>query len=336
MSILVTGGAGFIGSWMVQKLLQLYPAREIICFDALTYAGSTRTVEMMKHEYSNYRFVHGNVARRSDVEQAIEQYNVSEILHFAAESHVDRSFADPTTFLLSNTLGTQILLDCVRQSRHVNLFLYISTDEVFGDSHPDIAAKEDSLLNPTNPYSASKAAAEMFVNAYRKSWNVPSMIVRLQNVYGPRQFPEKIMPTFAHKLIAGQPPCTLHGSGKQARRYLYIDDAVSAIEMARTRGKAGQIYNFGPSGPESEKSNSQVLDIMLNLAGYNHEDPEVRKRWISHGVDRPYNDMQYIMDWSKAKAELGWQPIESFSNGMAKTWEWYEENPDWFEGSTDR
>lgn len=331
MSILVTGGAGFIGSWVVQKIAELYPTRNVICFDALTYAGSPRTVDMMKREFQNFRFVHGDVAQRVDVEKAIDEFNVSEIIHIAAESHVDRSFADPTRFLLSNTLGTQVLLDCVRQSSRIDLFLYVSTDEVFGDSHPDVAAKEDSLLQPTNPYSASKAAAEMFVQAYRKSWNIPSIIVRLQNVYGPRQYPEKIMPTFAHRLLTNDPPCILHGSGEQTRRYLYIDDAVSAIMMVRTSGRKGETYNFGPDGVSSQKSNLEILDTLLCLAGLDPNDSQVRRRWVSHGEDRPYNDKQYLMDWSKAKAELGWRPLESFNEGMAKTWHWYQNNLGWFD-----
>jgi dTDP-glucose 4,6-dehydratase len=309
MKILVTGGAGFIGSHFVRHLAE--QGEEVVVLDKLTYAGNRANLEGVEHD-----FHHGDIADADAVARAAE--GVDAIVNFAAETHVDRSILGPADFILTDVLGTQVLLDHAR--RHGLRFLQVSTDEVYGDvplAAP--ACTEDSPLRASSPYSASKAGGELQVFAYVRTYGVDALVTRGANTYGPCQYPEKFLPLFITNALDGE-PLPVYGDGKQRREWLHVDDHCAGIELALREGRAGEAYNIGGQ----ERENMEVVRRILDLTG-------ARPELVRHVEDRPGHDRRYAVDSSKLRA-LGWQPQHSFDQGgLEETVHWYMANRDWWE-----
>jgi len=275
-SVLLTGGAGFIGSHVLCHLVQRYPEAHFVCLDKLAYCASLRNLDEIMHR-PNFTFVQGDIVDCSLVRRILEQYGVDTIIHFAAETHVDNSFGNSLEFTVTNVLGTHVLLESARLCKQqIRRFIHVSTDEVYGEAaleavEPCTAA---SPLNPTNPYAATKVAAEFLVNSYRLSFNLPTIITRGNNVYGPRQYPEKLIPKFIFLLDRKQ-PCPLHGDGKNRRSYLYVSDVVEAFDLILRKGVPGTIYNIGS---RVEVSNRDVLRALIRLFGLEKEEEKVGER----------------------------------------------------------
>lgn len=312
----VTGGAGFIGSALVRLLLELYPHHEIINFDALTYAGNLDNLADISTP--RYRFVRGDIADRTTVQAALPP-DTDAIFHLAAESHVDRSILSADEFIRTNVLGTQVLLDAARE-KEVRRFVHISTDEVMGSLPDDSNAffTEASPYAPNSPYAASKAAAEHFVRAARETHGLETVITRCGNNYGPRQFPEKLIPLFIANALRDE-ALPVYGDGKYTRDWIYVDDHARGIIAAYERGKAGEIYNLGA---RNARPNLDVIHSLLDALGK----PPTLIRYVK---DRPGHDRRYAIDPVKAETELGWQPQETWASGLAKTVRWYAEHQEW-------
>ncbi|KAI9851001.1 MAG: hypothetical protein M1838_004693 [Thelocarpon superellum] len=317
-NIMVTGGAGFIASWVVRHLVLTYPhAYKVVSFDNLDYCSSLNNTRMLDTR-KNFAFFHGDIKRSEDVVRCIKMHEIDTIMHFAAQSHVDLSFGNSYRFTSNNVYGTHVLLECAKEMK-IRRFIHVSTDEVYGEiDDQDEDPMESSLLAPTNPYAASKAAAEMLVNAYWKSFKLPVITVRSNNVYGPHQFPEKVIPKFACLLQRGS-PLILHGDGKHTRRYLYASDAADAFDTVLHRGCLGQIYNVGS---RDEISNLQLCSEVLRLFHLPHDTEEERAKWITHSRDRPFNDRRYAVNATKLH-QLGWEQKVSFAEGLETTVAWY-------------
>lgn len=317
-NILITGGAGFIGGWVTRHLAVQYPEYNIICFDKLDVVASLYNVRCLKSR-PNFRFVHGDLTDEAAVSQVMEDYDIDCVMHFAAYSHVQNSFSDPSGFTLNNVIATQRLLDAVRARQgRVRRFIHVSTDEVYGDANEEFF-DENQQLKPTNPYSASKAAAEMYVWAYSQSFNIPSVVVRSNNVYGPCQYPEKIIPRFCI-LLDNQQPLTIQGSGLNVRRYLYGGDAADAFDTLLHKGVIGEAYNVQSDFPVT---NLEVAVRTLELFGYSPK--RDFGRCLSWIADRPFNDTDYRVDGSKL-LNLGWRQRVSFPEGLTATVNWYRKN----------
>ena len=316
--LFVTGGAGFIGSAFIRLALATCPDCRVINFDALTYAGNLNNLTGL--DASRCHFVRGDIANREEVLVAIEE-GLEAIINFAAESHVDRSIASAHEFLRTNILGTQVLLDVARE-RGVQRFVQISTDEVMGDLGQDESAffTESSPLAPRNPYAASKAAAEHLVFAAHHTFGLDTIITRSGNNYGPRQFPEKLIPLALTNALAGQ-PIPLYGDGRQVRDWIYVDDHCRAILLALERGRSGQVYNIGA---RNVRQNIEVVESVLLALGK-------PTSLIRHVKDRPGHDRRYAIEPSKAEQDLNWCPQETWQSGLDKTIRWYAENPTWTE-----
>lgn len=315
-SILITGGAGFIGSWVTRHLVHQYQDHyTVVCLDKMDPVASWNNI-LELFTYPNFRFIRGNILDRETVRSALESFQVDCVLHFAASSHVEHSFTDSFTFTENNVLGTHTLLDIVRAYGKVNRFIHVSTDEVYGETNGVPASEETTPLAPTNPYAASKAAAEMYVKAYQKSYGLPAIIVRSNNVYGPCQYPEKIIPLFTSLMLKGE-KLTLQGDGTNARRFLHSADAADAFDAILHKGTVGEIYNVDSA---YEVQNRQVAAHILDLFG--HKDFDKHVSWIP---DRPFNDHDYALDGQKLR-DLGWTQRVDFSTGLATTVEWYKKN----------
>jgi dTDP-glucose 4,6-dehydratase len=316
--IFVTGGAGFIGSSFVRLLLQERPFLEITNFDALTYAGNLDNLEGL--DPSRHHFVHGDIADPTAVSAALDE-KTEVIVNFAAESHVDRSITDAAEFLRTNIIGTQVLLDAARKYG-VKRFVQVSTDEVMGSLPEDDGAffTEKSPFAPNSPYAASKAAAEHLVRAAHHTFKVDTVITRCGNNYGPRQFPEKLLPLALSNALNDK-PIPVYGDGRNVRDWIYVDDHCRAILLAMENGKAGAVYNVGA---RNERHNIDVIHSLLNAVGKPHS-------LISFVKDRPGHDRRYAIDPSLIEAELGWSPRETWETGLAKTIEWYSRNDLWLE-----
>ncbi|KAH8732664.1 hypothetical protein GQ44DRAFT_754241 [Phaeosphaeriaceae sp. PMI808] len=316
-NILVTGGAGFIACWFVRHLVLTYPDYNVVSFDKLDYCATlnnTRTLD----DKTNFAFENGDITSPADVKRVLRKHKIDTVFHFAAQSHVDLSFGNSYEFTNTNVYGTHVLLERARE-HSVNRFIHMSTDEVYGDVPVGAAdLSETSILAPTNPYSASKAAAEMMVSAYRSSFRLPLITIRANNVYGPHQFPEKIIPKFI-MLLQRQRKLLLHGDGSPARRYLYAGDTVDALDTIFHKGVIGQIYNIAS---KDEISNTEICHKLLGIFGLPHSTQEELAKWVQHTDDRPFNDQRYATDGSKLAA-LGWQPKMSFDEGLKKTVDWY-------------
>ncbi len=319
-NILVTGGAGFIGSNFLKYLLLDKNAKDldIINLDLLTYSGNLDNLIDIDG-YSNYSFIKGDICDSELVSRIIIENKIDAIINFAAESHVDRSIIDSTPFLHTNVGGTLCLLDNARKYG-IKKFLQISTDEVYGSLGAKGSFKEDSLVKPNSPYSASKAAADHFVMSYYKTFDLPVLITRCSNNYGPNQFPEKLIPLMILNAMEDK-KLPVYGKGLNVRDWIYVSDHCRAIWEVFNNGKFGQVYNIGGN---SEMTNLQVIDNILHIMGKDNS-------LIEFVTDRPGHDLRYAMDISKISKELGWSPSVSFSDGIKKTVDWYIDNSLWYE-----
>jgi len=314
--VLITGGAGFIGSNFIRYALDVRPEWQIVNFDLLTYAGNPANLEGIP-ENDKYRFLKGDVSNLDDVKKVFES-GFEYVINFAAESHVDRSLYDPGLFIKTNILGTQLLLAQARQAG-VQRFLQISTDEVYGSLGKDGLFCEDWPLKPNSPYSASKASADLMCRAYFETFGLPVIITRSSNNYGPYQFPEKLIPFFITKALNDE-PLPLYGDGLNVRDWLYVEDNCAGIMAALEKGKPGECYNIGGG---NEMTNLEITKFILQDLGKSEE-------LIKFVKDRPGHDRRYALDISKAKSELGWRPVMDFREGLKKTIRWYLANEKWW------
>ncbi|KAF1991509.1 dtdp-glucose 4,6-dehydratase [Aulographum hederae CBS 113979] len=319
-NIMITGGEGFIGSWVVRHLVLTYPeAYNIVSFDKLDYCSSLNNTRMLDGK-GNFKFVHGDVTSPEDVMRCLRTYNIDTVIHFAAQSHVDLSFGNSYAFTRNNVYGTHVLLESAKEVG-IGRFIHVSTDEVYGEVDDDAEdLLEHSLLAPTNPYAASKAAAEMMVTAYSKSFQLPAILVRSNNVYGPHQYPEKVIPKFINLLMRNQ-KLTVHGNGKHSRRYLWAGDAADAFDTVLHKGVVGHVYNVSS---QDEVTNLELCAKLLNQFGISDT-----KGRIEYTNDRPFNDYRYAVNGSKLQA-LGWKQQLSFEEGLRRTVEWYRDFPEWW------
>lgn len=313
MKFLITGGAGFIGANYLHYVVNKYKDDEFINVDKLTYAGNLDNLKDIENK-ENYKFVYGDIADREFIYNLFDKEKFDYVINFAAESHVDRSIEDPECFIKTNVLGTSILLDaCLKYG--ITRFHQISTDEVYGDlplDKPELMFKEDSIIKPSSPYSASKASADMLVLAYHRTYKLPVTISRCSNNYGPYQHNEKLIPKMIEKAMYNE-PLTIYGHGHQVRDWIHVDDHCIAVDMIVRMGKTGEIYNIG--GYE-EVSNNDVVSMILDILDKPHS-------LIVHVDDRLGHDLRYAIDCTKLQNELGWKTTHSFKEGLKETINWY-------------
>ena len=318
MKLLVTGGAGFIGSNFIRYVLAEHADAQVTNLDALTYAGNLENLADAT-ESPRYRFVRGDVGDAALADELLRE-RPDAIIHFAAESHVDRSIESAEPFLRTNVLGTQTLLEAAR--RHgVPRFLHISTDEVYGSAPDGAVFAEDAPLKPSSPYAASKAAADLLVLSYVHTYNFPALILRCSNNYGPYQFPEKLIPLMIANALDSK-PLPVYGDGLNVRDWIYVEDHCRAIWRALAKGRIGEVYNIGGPEGSGQKTNLEVVRTLLRLLGQ----PE---SLITFVADRPGHDRRYALDSSKLRTELGWSPCHTFEEGLERTVAWYRSHPEW-------
>lgn len=320
MKILVTGGAGFIGSNFVLYMIKNYPGYEIINVDALTYAGNLENLRSIE-KHPNYTFVKADIAERNELEPLFQK-GIDAVINFAAESHVDRSILHPDIFVRTNILGTQTLLDLTKQY-NVNKFVQVSTDEVYGTLGETGLFTEETPIAPNSPYSASKAGADLLVRAYHETFGLNVNITRCSNNYGPYQFPEKLIPLMIQNALQDK-PLPVYGDGLNVRDWLYVEDHCSAIDLVLHKGRDGEVYNVGG---RNERNNMQVVRTILEELGK----PE---SLISYVKDRLGHDRRYAIDADKIRNELGWQPKFNYEDGIKETIRWYLSNKEWMEQVT--
>lgn len=326
-NILVTGGAGFIGSNFVNLMLERHPDYKIINVDALTYAGNLENLKDIS-DNENHIFIKADIRDRTGIDQIFIKYSIDTVINFAAESHVDRSIVDPEIFLSTNIIGTQVLLDAAKKNWHCDpkdryakeykpgvKFLQVSTDEVYGALGPTGMFDETMPLCPNNPYSASKASADMFVRAYHETFGLPVNITRCSNNYGPCQFPEKLIPLMINNCLMNK-ELPVYGDGLQIRDWLHVTDHCLAIDTVMRKGISGEIYNIGGN---NEKANIDLVKLIIKTLGKSES-------LIKYIKDRPGHDRRYAIDNTKITTLLGWSPSYSFEQGMSETIRWYIEN----------
>ena len=321
MTILITGGAGFIGGNFVYYILEKYPAYKIVCLDALTYAGN---METLAHAIKNpqFTFVKGDVSDREATYAVFETHKPDAVVNFAAESHVDRSITDPGLFLKTNIIGTGVLMDACRKYG-TGRFHQVSTDEVYGDlalDRPDLFFTEETPIHTSSPYSASKASADLLAQAYHRTYKLPVTISRCSNNYGPYQFPEKLIPLMIANALNDK-PLPVYGTGENVRDWLYVTDHCAAIDIILHKGTVGEVYNIGG---HNERTNLDVVKIILRELGK----PE---SLITFVTDRPGHDRRYGIDPAKINKELGWLPTTTFDEGIKQAIKWYVDNRTWWE-----
>ena len=335
-NLLVTGGAGFIGSNFIQYILAQAPSCALILnLDLLTYAGNLENLKEAENDH-RYRFIRGDVRNAALVDRIFQEYDIDTVVHFAAESHVDRSIVDPQIFLTTNILGTQTLLDAAKkhwslrpEDKHCReyrpgvKYLQVSTDEVYGALGKTGMFTETTPLSPNSPYSASKASADLFVRAYHETFGLPVNITRCSNNYGPYQFPEKLIPLMIHNAQQNK-PLPVYGDGMQVRDWLHVSDHCSAIYTVLQKGQDGEIYNIGGN---NEKANIHIVRLILAEL----DRPE---SLIQHVADRPGHDRRYAIDNTKITTQLGWKPSYTFEQGIRETIAWYLEHQEWMEHVT--
>ncbi|MDH5397153.1 MAG: dTDP-glucose 4,6-dehydratase [Cyclobacteriaceae bacterium] len=332
--IIITGGAGFIGSHVIRRFVNNYPDYNIINLDKLTYAGNLENLRDVEKK-SNYSFVKGDITDREFILSFIEKEQPDGIIHLAAESHVDRSIRNPMEFLLTNIVGTVNLLDAVRETWKDNfdgkLFYHISTDEVYGSLGDTGFFLEDTPYDPQSPYSASKASSDHFVRAYRNTFGLPVVISNCSNNYGPNQFPEKLLPLMINNIRSSK-PLPIYGKGENIRDWLYVEDHASAIDVIYHQGKTGDTYNIGG---DNEWKNIDLVKLLCEIM-----DQKLKRlsgtaeKLITYVTDRAGHDMRYAIDASKLKNELNWSPSLTFEVGLEKTVDWYMANEEWLENVT--
>ncbi|MEN4006890.1 MAG: dTDP-glucose 4,6-dehydratase [Methanobacteriaceae archaeon] len=316
VKILITGGAGFIGSNFVRYMLDKYPDYEIVNLDALTYCGNLENLKEIENN-PNYTFIKGDITHKELIYKTAS--DIDYIINFAAESHVDRSIEDPEIFIKSNILGTQVLLEAAKKY-DIKKFLQVSTDEVYGSLGKTGYFREDTPLAPNSPYSASKAGADLMVRACNKTFNLPVNITRCSNNYGPYQFPEKLIPLMISNALENK-PLPVYGDGMNVRDWLHVHDHCTAIDLVLQKGKIGEIYNIGGN---NEKSNIEIVKLILK---HLKKDESL----IKYVEDRPGHDRRYAIDSTKIQEELGWKVEYTFETGISKTIEWYMDNRKWWE-----
>jgi dTDP-glucose 4,6-dehydratase len=315
MKLLITGGAGFIGSNLVRHMVNTYPQYHVVNLDALTYAGNKDSLKDLEGK-PNYQFVQGDICDAELVDGLMQ--GVGAVLHLAAESHVDRSITDPGAFVRTNVMGTQVLLDAAK--RHgVERFVHVSTDEVYGTLGATGLFTEETPLAPNSPYSASKAGSDLLARAYFETFGFPTLITRCSNNYGPYQFPEKLIPLFITNLMEDQ-SVPVYGDGLNVRDWLHVEDHCRAIDAVLHKGKPGEVYNIGGN---NEKTNMEITRTVLSKLGK----PESLIRYVQ---DRPGHDKRYAIDAGKMKRELGWEPLYTFETGIDQTLSWYQANEAWW------
>lgn len=327
-ALLVTGVAGFIGSNFVYHHLCNYPGDTILGLDALTYAGNLENLASLPDEAkARFRFVKADITDRHAIDNILQDTTVDGMIHFAAESHVDRSIHDPGMFLKTNVLGTGILLELARNYLDGGRFLQVSTDEVYGSLGAAGLFSETTPLDPHSPYSASKAAADLMVKAYFDTYGLPILITRCSNNYGPYQFPEKLIPLMIRNALNHQ-PLPVYGDGRQVRDWLYVEDHCNAIDLVYRKGTPGEVYNIGGN---NEWENIEIVNLIVSLLQEETDDPSINKSLIRHVQDRPGHDRRYAIDATKIRSELGWIPETSFPDGIRSTIRWYLGHKDWID-----
>lgn len=332
MNILITGGAGFIGGNFIRWMKQHAPEHRLVNVDALTYAGNLESLRDIPED-DGYRFVRADIRDRAKMDELFSVYDITHVVNFAAESHVDRSIVDPEIFLTTNIIGTQVLLDTAKKhwktapedkySRAFRTgvkFLQVSTDEVYGALGKEGKFTESTPLSPNSPYSAAKAGADFVCRAYHETFGLPLNVTRCSNNYGPYQFPEKLIPLMIQNCMTGK-PLPVYGDGMQIRDWLHVSDHCSALFTVLTRGEEGEVYNIGGN---NERANIDIVKLIIRTIG-------ASETLITYVKDRPGHDRRYAIDNTKITSRLGWSPAYTFEQGIAETIQWYRDNSDWME-----
>lgn len=315
---MMTGCCGFIGSNVLNYLCNKYPDVVFVNIDKLDYCASLKNVNVTEHP--NYYFYKSNISDPNRLMEILKKHTIDTVIHFAAQTHVDNSFGNSIQFTLDNVYGVHVLLECCREYGNIKRFIHISTDEVYGEVDIDEEeCMESKILKPTNPYAATKASAEHLVFSYYHSFKLPIIITRGNNVYGPHQYPEKLIPKFIHQLKKNE-KCTIHGEGKTIRNFIHVDDVSTAVETILIRGKVGEIYNIGT------KNEYSVMEIARKLIKTIKEDDNIYS-YVEFIEDRPFNDLRYSVS-NKKLVSLGWKESISFEEGLRSTIEWYLNCPD--------
>ncbi|MGP9076921.1 dTDP-glucose 4,6-dehydratase [Geobacillus thermodenitrificans subsp. calidus] len=317
MNLLVTGGAGFIGSNFVRYILEKYPNYKVVNYDLLTYAGNLENLKDVE-DHPNYKFVKGDINNRELVDYLVKTHKIDVIVNFAAESHVDRSIADPGIFVKTNVLGTQALLDVAR-ANNIKKYVQISTDEVYGTLGETGYFTEETPLAPNSPYSASKAGGDLLVRAYHETYGLNVNITRCSNNYGPYHFPEKLIPLMITNALEGK-ELPIYGDGQNIRDWLHVKDHCVAIDLVIHKGRPGEVYNIGG---HNERTNNEIVHLIVEKLG-------VSKDLIKYVADRPGHDRRYAIDPTKIMTELGWKPQYTFEKGIVETIQWYIDNQEWW------
>jgi dTDP-glucose 4,6-dehydratase len=331
--ILVTGGAGFIGSHVIRLFIKKYPNYLIVNFDKLTYAGNLKNIEDIQ-DSPNYEFVKGDICSVEDVKNVFQKFEISDVIHLAAESHVDRSIEGPMDFVMTNVVGTVNLLQAARDfwsKDEEHIFHHVSTDEVYGSLGEEGLFEETTAYDPRSPYSASKASSDHFVQAFYHTFGVPIKISNCSNNYGSHQFPEKLIPLMIHNIVHSK-PLPVYGKGENIRDWLWVVDHASAIETVFHKGRFGESYNVGGL---NEWTNIELVRFLCKMMDEKlGREPGTNEKLISFVTDRAGHDMRYAIDATKLETELNWTPSITFEEGLEKTVDWYLENQNWVEEIT--
>ena len=321
MKYLITGGAGFIASNYLQYVVDKYPEDYFVCLDALTYAGNYNNIKMLEGK-PNYKFVHGDITDKELVDKLFAEEKFDVVINFAAESHVDNSIKNPSVFLTTNIIGTQVLMDASLKYG-IKRYHQVSTDEVYGDlplDRPDLLFTEDTPIHTSSPYSSSKAGADLLVGAYYRTFGLPATISRCSNNYGPYQFPEKLIPLMVSKALKGE-KLPVYGTGENVRDWIHVHDHNVGVDLIVRKGKVGEVYNLGG---HSERTNLTIVKTILEQLGKSED-------LITFVEDRKGHDLRYAIDSTKAERELGWDRTYTFEEGIKETIDWYVNNQDWIE-----